>query len=250
MMRAMKPAASTGSLYVISTPIGNLEDLTFRAHRLLKEVQIVAAEDTRHTQKLLNHYQIRAVLTSYHDFNKEEKATVLIQKLKQGHSVAMVCDAGTPTISDPGYFLIRRCIEEGLSVIPVPGPSALLAAVSVSGLPTDAFLFLGFLPRKTAARRRSLERLAALPYTLVFFESPHRLIPTLQDLLAVLGDRHAVVARELTKRFEEVLHGNTSKLIEAFTKNPPRGEITLVVEGLTRDRKHRTKTIEDPSRPV
>lgn len=223
--------AQVGTLYVVSTPIGNLEDITLRALRVLSEAAIVAAEDTRHTQKLLTHYKIHTKLTSYHDHNKEEKAEVLVQHLKQGSSVALVADAGTPGISDPGYFLINRCIQAGISVVPIPGASAFLAALSVSGLPTDSFIFEGFLPRKKVARIKRLEALKAEPRTLIFYESPHRLTVCLSDLLKILGDRRVVIARELTKAFEEIRRGRLSKIIPELSGRSIRGEITLVVEG-------------------
>lgn len=223
--------AQVGTLYIVSTPIGNLEDITLRALRVLKEVAIVAAEDTRHTQKLLTYYKIHTKLTSYHDHNKEEKAEVLVQHLEQGSSVALVADAGTPGISDPGYFLINRCIQAGIPVVPIPGASAFLVALSVSGLPTDSFIFEGFLPRKKVARIKRLETLKAEPRTLIFYESPHRLIVCLSDLLEILGDRRVVIARELTKAFEEIRRGRLSKIIPELSGCSIRGEITLVVEG-------------------
>ncbi len=220
-----------GKLYIVSTPIGNLEDITLRALRILKEVDVVAAEDTRHTQKLLNSYQIHKKLTSYHDHNKEEKAPVLVQHLKEGLSVALVTDAGTPSISDPGYFLINRCIQAEIPIVPVPGASAFLAALSVSGLPTDSFVFEGFLPRKQAARIKRLETLKLEPRTLIFFESPHRLIRCLNDMLTVLGNRRVVIARELTKTHEEVLHDRLSTMLSQLSERKVRGEITLALEG-------------------
>ncbi len=221
----------SGKLYIISTPIGNLEDITLRALRILREVSVVAAEDTRHTRKLLTHYSIHATLVSYHDHNKEEKAPVLAQKLKEGRSIALVSDAGTPGISDPGYYLINCCIQAGAPVIPIPGASAFLAALSVSGLPTDSFVFEGFLPRKQSARTRRLETLKEDPRTLIFYESPHRLIRCLSDLLAVLGDRRASISRELTKSFEETVRGRLSSLISKLSSRSIRGEITVVIEG-------------------
>lgn len=220
-----------GTLYIVSTPIGNLEDVTLRALRIFKEVEIVAAEDTRHTQKLLTYYKIHTKLTSYHDHNKEEKAQILVQQLKAGRSAALAADAGTPGISDPGYFLINRCIQDGIPVVPIPGASAFLAALSISGLPTDSFLFEGFLPRKKTARLRRLETLKMEPRTLIFYESPHRLIVCLSDLLKILGDRRVVIARELTKAFEEIRRGRLSKIIPELSGRSIRGEITLVVEG-------------------
>ncbi|MBI3610739.1 MAG: 16S rRNA (cytidine(1402)-2'-O)-methyltransferase [Nitrospirae bacterium] len=220
-----------GFLYIVSTPIGHLEDITLRALRVLKEVSVVAAEDTRHTQKLFAHFQIRTPLTSYHDHNKEEKTPILLQRLKDGQSVALVADAGTPTISDPGYYLINRCIQAGIPLSPIPGPSAFLAALTVSGLPTDAFLFEGFLPKKRTGRLKHLEALREEPRTIILYESPHRLTRCLNDLLAVLGDRRIVIARELTKMFEEIVRGRLSQLIPRMEGRSPRGEIALVIEG-------------------
>ena len=221
----------SAELYIVSSPIGNLEDMTLRAIRILKEVAVVAAEDTRRTQKLLNYYGIHNKITSYHDHNKEEKAPVLVQQLSEGKSVALITDAGTPCIADPGYYLINRCIKEGIPVVPIPGGSAFLAALSVSGLPTDSFVFEGFLPRKKTSRLKKLQTIKTDPRTIVFFESPHRLGSCLLDLLSVLGDRRVVIARELTKLHEEVLRNRLSKLIQELPNHPIRGEITLVVEG-------------------
>jgi len=223
--------SKSACLYIISTPIGHLEDITLRALRMLKEVSVIAAEDTRHTQKLLNHFQIHTPLTSYHDHNKEEKTEILLQRLKEGRSVALVTDAGTPGISDPGYYLINRCIQAGIPVSPIPGPSAFLAALTVSGLPTDAFLFEGFLPKKRTARLKRLETLKEEPRTLIWYESPHRLIRTLNDLLAVFGDRRVVIARELTKMYEEIIRGRLSQVIAQMGNRSIRGEITLLIEG-------------------
>ncbi|MBI3994817.1 MAG: 16S rRNA (cytidine(1402)-2'-O)-methyltransferase, partial [Nitrospirae bacterium] len=214
-----------------STPIGHLDDITLRALRILKEVSIVAAEDTRHTQKLFTHYQIHTPLTSYHDHNKEEKTEILVQKLKEGRSLALVTDAGTPGISDPGYYLINRCIQAGIPLSPVPGPSAFLAALTVSGLPTDAFLFEGFLPKKRTGRLKHLLALKEEPRTMIFYESPHRLVRCLQDLYEAWGDRRAVVAREITKMFEEIVRGRLSQLMTQMEGRTIRGEVTLVIEG-------------------
>jgi 16S rRNA (cytidine1402-2'-O)-methyltransferase len=220
-----------GILYVISTPIGNLEDISLRALRVLREVDLVAAEDTRHTRGLLTHYDIHTQLTSYHDFNKEEKAGVLIQRILEGASVALVSDAGTPTLSDPGYYLITRSIASGITVSPIPGASALLAALAVSGLPTDAFIFEGFLPKKKGARARRLTELSSQRRTLVFFESPHRISAALKEMLVIFGDRRAALARELTKVHEEVLRGRISELVQRIEEKAIRGEISLVIEG-------------------
>ena len=209
----MPETLQKGALYIVSTPIGNLEDITLRALHLLKSVNLIAAEDTRHTKHLLTKYAIPTVLTSYHDHNKEEKTPVLIQRLQEGQSLALVCDAGTPGISDPGFYLIRRCIQERIPIIPVPGPTAAIAALTVSGLPTDAFFFAGFLPKKRTARLNRLTTLKDQTATLILYESPHRLTKTLKDSLEVLGNRQAVIARELTKVFEEVIRGSLEELL-------------------------------------
>lgn len=222
---------SAGTLYVVATPIGNLEDISFRAVRVLKEVDVIACEDTRHTRVLLSRYGIAAPLISYHEHNEETRAAELLRRLQAGSSVALIADAGTPMLSDPGFTLVRRAIAAEIPVVPVPGPSAITAALSVAGLPTDRFVFVGFLPRKAAERRRALEELAALPWTLVFFEAPHRFAPMLRDLQTVLGDRSLVVVRELTKKFEEVIRGAASDVLMRVQQSPPRGELTLVVAG-------------------
>ncbi len=218
-----------GTLYIVSTPIGNLEDITFRAVRILKEVGVIAAEDTRHTQKLLAHLDIHTPLTSYHDFNKEGKAKVLVAKLHEGMSVALVSDAGTPTISDPGYYLINRAIEAGIIVSPIPGPSAAISALAISGLPTDRFAFEGFLPKKGRANR--LETLRSETRTLIFYESPFRILSLLCELRSIFGERKMVIAREMTKVFEEVIRGNFSTVLAGLEGKSIKGEVTLVVEG-------------------
>lgn len=225
------PTPPQASLFLVSTPIGNLADITLRALDTLNHVSVIAAEDTRQTQKLLRHYDIQTPMTSYHDHNKEEKARVLLQKLAEGNSIALVTDAGTPCIADPGYYLINRSIAAGIPVIPIPGPAAFLAALSASGLPTDAFIFEGFLPKKKAARIRHFESLADEERTMVWYESPHRIVRTLSDIQSVFGDRRVVVAREMTKKFEECLRGPVSEVISRLEKKTVRGEITLVVEG-------------------
>lgn len=221
----------SGTLYVVSTPIGNLEDITLRALRILKEVAIIAAEDTRHTQKLLSHFDIHTTLTSYHDFNKEEKTPVLLSKMAEGASIAIVADAGTPTLSDPGFYLIREAIRAGLPVSPIPGPAAAIAALAVSGLPPDRFLFEGFLPKKKGARARRLEQLKPDPRTLIFYESPFRIVGLLEEIKTILGDRPVVVAREITKMFEEFIRGSVTEVLEKIGKKTVKGEITLVVGG-------------------
>jgi 16S rRNA (cytidine1402-2'-O)-methyltransferase len=219
-----------GTLYLVATPIGNLEDITGRALRILREARLVAAEDTRQSGKLLKHYQISQRLVSYHEHNKLGRIDAILEALAEG-DVALVSDAGMPAINDPGYELVRAALAAGYPVSPIPGPSAPIAALAASGLPTDAFLYLGYLPRKRSERRRLLQSVAALPYTLIFLEAPHRVPEALIDLLDVLGDRPAAIARELTKLYEEIWRGPLSAAIEHFTNQAPRGEFTLVVGG-------------------
>ena len=220
-----------GVLYLVSTPIGNLEDITLRALRVLKEVDLVAAEDTRHTGILLKHYDLKKSLTSYHDFNKERKTPLLIERLKTNQSVAVTSDAGTPGVSDPAYYLVRLAIEEGIKVVPIPGASAFLSALVVSGLPTDRFTFEGFLPAKPGKRRKRLEELREEKRTIIFYESPHRFARMMDDLAEILGQRRVVVARELTKKFEEVLRGTPETIKESFGERKIKGELVVLVEG-------------------
>ncbi|MBI5297340.1 MAG: 16S rRNA (cytidine(1402)-2'-O)-methyltransferase [Chloroflexi bacterium] len=219
-----------GILYLVATPIGNLEDMSPRAVRILRESVLIAAEDTRHTGTLLKHFEIKTPLTSYFEHNKLTKQDYVLGKLIEG-DVALVSDAGTPAINDPGYELVRAALAAGFDVQPVPGPSAPIAALTVSGLPTDAFLYLGYLPHKSGDRRKALAQIANLRYTLIFLETPHRLLDSLADLLSALGDRRISVSRELTKLYEETWRGSISGAIEHFTVKEPRGEFTLVVEG-------------------
>lgn len=223
---------SGGTLFLVATPIGNLEDISARALRVLGEVRLIAAEDTRQTRKLLSHYNIHTPLTSYHEHNKLTKLDQVLAALAQG-DVALVSDAGTPALNDPGYELVRAALQAGYPVSPIPGPSAPISALVASGLPTDAFLYLGYLPRKTSERRRLLERVGDLEYTLIFLETPHRLLSSLADLIQILGDRQAAIARELTKLHEEIYRGRLSQALDFFNANPPRGEFTLVIDGLT-----------------
>jgi 16S rRNA (cytidine1402-2'-O)-methyltransferase len=223
----------SGTLYVVATPIGNLEDITLRALRVLREVAIVACEDTRHTRVLLTHFAIATKTVSYHDHNARERAPELLARLEAGDDVALVSDAGTPGVSDPGYRLVSGAAERSIRVVPVPGPTAAIAALSASGLPTDQFLFAGFLPPKSGARRRRLEELARERATLVFYEAPHRIADTILDLREVLGDRRAVAARELTKMHEEILRGTVSDVADALDAGRQRGEFVLLVEGAT-----------------
>jgi 16S rRNA (cytidine1402-2'-O)-methyltransferase len=226
MTEAAKPA-----LYLVATPIGNLEDITLRALRVLKEVDLIACEDTRQTQKLLNHYAIATRTTSYHEHNEAERAAELVKRMQDGVSVALVTDAGMPGISDPGYRLIALAIQHGLPVVPVPGASAFLSALVASGLPTDSFRFNGFLPAKRGERRAVLEQIKKSPRTQVFYEAPHRIVETLADVVEVLGSlRNVVIAREVTKLHEEFLRGNAGEVLENLkARESVRGEITLLI---------------------
>lgn len=215
----------------MATPIGNLEDITFRAVRILGEVSLIAAEDTRRTRILLKHYDIRTPLTSLYEQNESIKAPFLVGKIKDGQNIACVTDAGTPAISDPGYLLIRHALEAGVEIAPIPGPSALITALSVSGLPMDHFVFQGFLPDKKGNKKAMLLSIKDDPRTQIFYESPNRLLVTLQDIMALMGNRFVVVARELTKIYEEVVRGNVADVIHGFEGKTVKGEITLIVAG-------------------
>ncbi len=223
--------ALQGVLYLCATPIGNLEDITFRAIRVLKEANLIAAEDTRHTRKLLNHYEIHTATVSYHEHNKLERGPELINRLLQGQTIALVSDAGMPGISDPGTHLTQLAIEAGITVIPVPGANAALSALIASGLDTTNFTFVGFLPKTKKKRRELLEQLVKQPYTLLFYESPHRIKETLKELETAFGDRPAAACRELTKKFEEFNRSTLLGLQQHFAAVEPRGEFTLVVQG-------------------
>ncbi len=226
----------SGTLYLVATPIGNLEDITLRALRILREADLVACEDTRQTRKLLDHYGIHKPTVSYHEHNEATRAPELIEKLEAGSSVALVSDAGTPLVSDPGYRLVTHAIAKGIRVEPLPGPSAALAALAASGLPTDEFHFGGFLPPRSAQRRKALMRLKDEPATLVFYEAPHRLLDTLADIEEVLGPRPVVVARELTKVHEEFLRGTAAELRHAHLTL--KGECTLLIGKAERQEAH------------
>jgi 16S rRNA (cytidine1402-2'-O)-methyltransferase len=224
--------SSTGTLYIVGTPIGNLEDMTFRAVRILQTVDAIAAEDTRHTGKLLQHFQIKTPQISCHQHNILSRLPALLERLHAGQQIALVTDAGMPGISDPGYELVQACVAEGIQVIPIPGPTAAIAALSASGLPTDRFCFEGFLPAKGSERRDRLTALQQEMRTMILYEAPHRLLTTLNDLSDRLGpDRWAVVSRELTKRYETFWRGSLKDAIVHFTVTEPRGEFTLVVAG-------------------
>ena len=226
----MSDTLKTGTLYLVSTPIGNLEDISLRALRILKEADIVAAEDTRRTGLLLKHFNIKSSLESYHNYNKEKKTPFLLELLSGGRTIAVVSDAGTPGISDPAYYLVKRAVQAGITVSPVPGATAAVASVIVSGLPTDRFVFEGFLPSKKGRKTR-LEQLKTENRTLILYEAPHRLVRTLNDLLNTFGNRQISVCREMTKKFEEIIRGSLTEIIEIFTRRKVRGEIVLVIEG-------------------
>jgi 16S rRNA (cytidine1402-2'-O)-methyltransferase len=227
----MSQQTRKGTLYLVSTPIGNLEDITLRAIRILKEVDLVACEDTRRTRILLSHYGIKTALTSLYDEIERKKGEVLVEKLLGGQSLAYVSDAGTPLISDPGYHLVRIAVEAGIPVVPVPGPSAVITALSVAGMPSDRFAFFGFLPEKAGRRQSFLQKLKTLSMTLVFYESPRRIVDSLKDIRAVLGDRDVAVTRELTKVFEEVIRGRVDDVVAKLEEQGVKGEITLLVGG-------------------
>lgn len=230
-----------GILHLVATPIGNLEDMSPRAVRILREAALIAAEDTRHTGTLLKHFEIQTPLTSYFEHNKIQKLDRILEALASG-DVALVSDAGTPAINDPGYELVQAALAAGFDVRPVPGPSAPISALTVSGLPTDSFLYLGYLPHKSSERRKALGLAADQPYTLIFLETPHRITDSLADILFVLGDRRVCVAREMTKLYEEYWRGPVSGAVEHFKSKEPRGEFTLVIEGKkTEDRRRWTE---------
>jgi 16S rRNA (cytidine1402-2'-O)-methyltransferase len=225
-------------LYVVATPIGNLDDISKRALQILGSVDLIACEDTRHTLKLLSHFNLQKPLTSYHDFNEDQKANQLARRVAQGETIALVSDAGIPTLSDPGYRLVRFCRQNKLPVIAVPGPNAAITALAASGLPSDEFVFLGFLPVKPTARREKLRSLRDLTPTLIFYEAPHRIQPALEDVLSVLGDREVCVGRELTKVHEEYVFGNLSEVISQVK---PLGEFVIVLGGRTGESESRTQ---------
>ena len=220
----------TGTLYLVATPIGNLQDITFRALEVLRTVDVIACEDTRHTQKLLNHYSIKNRLVSYHEHNETTRAPELAELLKQGKSIAVVSDAGTPAICDPSYRIVEKAREIGARIVPIPGAVAFVNALIVSGLPTDSLFFGGFLPSKKSERRRRFEEVKEIPATLVFYETPHRIEKSLADALEILGDRRAAIARELTKIHEEIITGNLSEIFSRVAGNSMKGEIVLILD--------------------
>ena len=231
-----------GTLYIVSTPIGNLEDITLRALRVLKEANVIAAEDTRHSLKLLNHYSISKPLISYWGEKEKVKAEEMLRLLNSGQTVALISDAGTPGISDPGSILIRKAIEEGITVVPVPGPTAVIAALSMSGFSTDAFIFRGFLPVKESQRTKELKNLSLDPRTIVLYEAPHRIIETLEDIKETFDDRRVVVIKEITKFYEEVYRGTVSVILERLESSKIAGEYVIVLEGRPEERRN---AIED-----
>jgi 16S rRNA (cytidine1402-2'-O)-methyltransferase len=232
IFQRMEPHQVTGKLYLVGTPIGNLEDITLRAIRILREADVIACEDTRTTRTLLSRHGISARTVSYHEFNKRERARELIQRMLGGESVAVVSDAGTPGISDPAFEITRQAIEKNVQVVPIPGPSSLICAIEASGLPNHRFAFEGFLPKKKEARMRALRSLSGEERTMAFFESPHRLLQTLEDLRACFGNRRIAICRELTKKFEEVVRGTLDDCLSWASQRKPRGEFVLIVEGL------------------
>lgn len=223
-----------GTLFLVATPIGNLEDITHRAVRVLQEVDLIAAEDTRQARKLLDRYQVDTPLTSYHEHNKETKIPRLLEALAAG-DLAVVSDSGTPALNDPGFELVRAAVRAGHRVSPIPGPSAPVAALVASGLPTDTFLYLGYLPRRSTDRRKHLKDIAGQPYTLIFLETPHRILAALEDLEAELGDRQVAIGRELTKLHEEIFRGTLAEARAHYAETSPRGEFTLVVAGAAQE---------------
>jgi 16S rRNA (cytidine1402-2'-O)-methyltransferase len=229
MPRTKPVDSSAGCLYVVATPIGNLEDITLRALRILKEVDLIACEDTRQTLKLLSHFDIRKRLVSYHEHNEITQAAELVIELEQGAKIALVSDAGTPAISDPGHRLVSLALRHGICVVPIPGASAFVAVLAASGMPIDQFSFVGFLPSRQSERRTALRSLAGESRTLILYEAPHRLLDSLEDVLEILGNRPAVIAREVTKVYEEFLRDHLQSLLDTIRKKPPKGEITILI---------------------
>ena len=239
-----------GKLFVVSTPIGNLEDVTLRALNVLRNCHLIACEDTRNTKKLLARYGIETPLTSYHEHNEVEKAQKLLEKLKDGKDVALVSDAGTPSVSDPGWRIVNLAVENDIEVVSVPGPSAVLSALVVSGLPVDSFLFLGFFPKTTGKKKELLKDVKNCPYTLIFYESARRLSGTLSVLLEILGDRNICIAREMTKLYEEAIRGSVSEVISILSqRDSVKGEVTVVLEGGSREGRKETST-EEPQKTL
>jgi 16S rRNA (cytidine1402-2'-O)-methyltransferase len=237
----MPESILNGTLYLVATPIGNLEDITYRAVKVLASVDLIAAEDTRKTKILLDHYNISKPMMSYYSYNEQARAPQLIEKLLTGQSVALVSDAGTPGISDPAFHVVQQALKNGIPLIPIPGPTAFISALITSGLPTDRFVFEGFLPLKKG-RKTKFESLKSESRTIIIYESPHRIIKTLTDIQTYLGTRHVVVARELTKKFEEIVRGNIQSVISEIGKKQPRGEYVVVIQGASGEaRSHETE---------
>lgn len=234
-----------GQLYLCATPIGNLEDITLRALRILKEVDVIAAEDTRHTRKLLSFYDIHTPITSYHEHNEREKGRQLISDINTGKAVALVSDAGTPGISDPGYELVAMAVKEGITVVPIPGASAAVTALAASGLPTDRFVFEGFLPRSGKDRDSALKKILSDERTVIFYESPYRVVKTLSEIFELGGDRNVVITRELTKVYEQFIRGRISEVLEHFGKHKPKGEFTVILEGKSSEKELKPVTPVD-----
>jgi 16S rRNA (cytidine1402-2'-O)-methyltransferase len=227
-----KNTPSKGTLYVVATPIGNMDDITLRALNVLEQVDLIAAEDTRHTGKLLKYHNIKSHQVSYHEHNEKERTPLLIERIESGSSIALVSNAGTPTVSDPGYMLLQSAVEKGIRVIPIPGASAVVAALSISGMPTDSFIFIGFCAKKKAKRLKQLQELANEKRTLIFYEGPGRILAFMKELADVMGDRYGVLCREMTKLHEEFLRGRLSELIDSLSHRPAvKGECTLLVKG-------------------
>jgi 16S rRNA (cytidine1402-2'-O)-methyltransferase len=231
VQKSFQNQAQAGTLYLVATPIGNLEDMTFRAVRTLKEANCIAAEDTRQTRKLLNHFEISSRLISYHEHNKHASGPEIIRMLLAGESIALVSDAGLPAISDPGYELVSLAVENSVAVVPIPGANAALSALIVSGLPTETFMFVGFLPREKRKLTQSLEKLKHTECTLLCYEAPHRIVKTLESMVEVWGDRRVALARELTKKYEEIARGRISECLTWLEHHSPRGEYCIIVEG-------------------
>ncbi|HIK26940.1 MAG: 16S rRNA (cytidine(1402)-2'-O)-methyltransferase [Oscillatoriaceae bacterium SKW80] len=228
----MQTLQKSGTLYIVGTPIGNLEDISFRAVRILKQVDAIAAEDTRHTGKLLHHFQIKKPQISYHEHNQLQRIPEILERLHQGATIALVTDAGMPGISDPGYELVKACVKNGITVVPIPGASAAITALSAAGLPTERFVFEGFLPVKGKERHQRLEMLQSESRTIILYEAPHRLRATLQDLINIFGgERQIVIARELTKLHEEFWRGTIEKALDYYSQREPQGEFTLIISG-------------------
>jgi 16S rRNA (cytidine1402-2'-O)-methyltransferase len=226
--------ATNGTLYLVATPIGNLEDITIRAVRILQEVDSIACEDTRTSRVLLNHYGINKPVVSYHNFNERQASERIIGRILEGQNVAVISDAGTPSISDPGFIIVREAVRQEINVVAIPGPAAMIMAVAVSGLPTDAFIFYGFLPQTSGKRRTILESLAERRETMVFYESPYKIHKLLDEVFEVIGNRKAALCRELTKKFEEIIRGDIETIRDKFKEKKIKGEITLVVQGKVR----------------